>query len=346
MRKIYLTNPSSLILTLLLAALLLGACTPVPDPYPPSAATSTRLTRRALVSSLPGAPVSFPAIPDQTQAAYLRLMAKAGTVPLEWVTIPAGEFIMGSDSDGNPETSPERLVYLDAYAILKTPVTNAHFARFIYATGYQTLAERQGWSYIGVNLDRYLGAYWASPRGLGSSLLGQADHPVFHVSWHDAAAYCAWAGGWLPTEAQWEKAARGTDGRTFPWGDDDVTAEKANFCDVNCPAPWANTELNDGYATVSPVNSFPAGASPYGVLDMAGNINEWVADWLDENYYTNAPYANPTGPESGEFKVERGGSWYSGWTSLRSFTRRSYETDDHAHDMEGFRCVIPVNATP
>ena len=343
MRKIILPTLAGLILPLLLAVMLLSACTPTPHDRSEPAAPTTNLTRRALISTAIGAPVGFPAIPDQTQAAYFRLIANSGVVPIELITIPAGEFLMGSDSDDRPETSPQHLVYLDAYAIFKTPVTNAHFARFVYETGYQTLAEQQGWSYMGHNLEKYLGAYWAAPKGLGSNLLGQSDYPVFHVSWEDAAAYCTWAGGWLPTEAQWEKAARGTDGRTYPWGNADPTAEKANFCDVNCPRYWANTVENDGYTTVAPVGSFPAGASPYGVLDMAGNINEWVADWRSEDYYANSPYENPAGPVTGEFKMERGGSWLSGWTNLRSFSRSNYETIDHAHDLEGFRCVIPID---
>lgn len=305
--------------------------------------TSTGLARHPFLSGAIGAPLSPPAFPNQTLSAYYRLTARSGTVPVELVTIPAGEFLMGSDADDRPETSPERLVYLDAYAIYQTPVTNAHFSAFVYQTGYQTLAEQQGWSFIGVDLEQHRGAYWAAPKGLGSSLLGRSDHPVFHVSWLDASAYCAWAGGALPTEAQWEKAARGTDGRTFPWGNDDVSAERANFCDVNCPAAWANTGLDDGYATLAPVGSFPAGASPYGVLDMAGNINEWVADWRGEDYYADAPNVNPTGPDVGDFKMERGGSWYSGWTNLRAFSRSNYETSDHSHDMEGFRCVIPIS---
>lgn len=333
----------ALLLPLILAAALLRA--PAPHPINPAGLpdTSTGLARRAFLVGTVGAPTGFPAIPDQTTAAYYRLTARSGTVPIAHITIPAGEFIMGSDADGRPETSPEHTVYLDAYAIFKTPVTLAQFAEFVYQTGYRTLAEQQGWSYLGVDLDRGKGAYWAAPTGLGSSLLGRSDYPAFHVNWYDAAAYCAWAGGWLPTEAQWEKAARGPDGRVYPWGNEDPTAEKANFCDVNCPAPWANTDEDDGYTTLAPVGGFPAGASPYGVLDMAGNINEWVADWLAEDYFSVSPYANPTGPEAGEIKVEKGGSWYTGWTNLRSFARSNYETPDHSHDMEGFRCVVPVS---
>jgi formylglycine-generating enzyme required for sulfatase activity len=346
-KQIMPTKRRTSLLALLLPLIIAASVLSTPAPYQISDAglldTSTGLVRRAFLTGTIGGPTGFPAFPVQTTAAYYRLIARSGNVPIALVTIAAGEFIMGSDSDGRPETSPEHTVYLDEYTIFKTPVTNAHFAQFVALTGYRTLAEQQGWSYLGVDLDKGIGAYWAAPTGLGSSLLGRSDHPVFHVSWYDAVAYCAWAGGWLPTEAQWEKAARGTDGRIYPWGNDEVSAEKANFCDVNCPAPWANTTEDDGYATLAPVGSYPAGASSYGVLDLAGNINEWVADWLAEDYFSVSPDANPTGPDTGEVKVEKGGSWYTGWTNLRSFARSNYEIPDHSHDMEGFRCVMPVN---
>jgi formylglycine-generating enzyme required for sulfatase activity len=334
---------TALLLPLLVAASLLGIQVPylINDLGMPD--TTPGLARTAIGSGAIGSPVGVPAIRNQALAAYYRLTARSGNVPIEWVTIPAGEFIMGSDSDDRPETSPEHIVYLDAYQIFKTPVTFAQFAEFIYQTGYQTLAEHQGWSFIGVDLEKRMGAYWAAPYGMGTSLVGLSDVPVFHVSWVDASLFCAWAGGRLPTEAEWEKAARGVDGYIYPWGNSDVSADKANFCDVNCPADWANTTQDDGYATLAPVASFPNGASPYGILDMAGNINEWVWDWLADDYYESSPDANPRGPSTGEFKVEKGGSWYSGWTNLRSFSRSNYETIDHSHDMEGFRCVIPIS---
>jgi len=285
-------------------------------------------------------------VQGQTWNAYFPLIMFSGAMEIERIYVPAGPFLRGSDDDGSAETSPERTVYLDSYYIFKTMVTNAQFASFVNQTGYETTAEEVGWSFLGPGLDQRFGAYWAAPEGPGSDLTGLDNYPVFHVSWFDAAAFCMWAGGRLPTEAEWEKAARGDDGRMFPWagvGQSAVTGDKANFCDVNCPwdVDWKIASQDDGYARTSPVGTYPNGASPYGVLDMAGNINEWVADWYAEDYYSVAPDMNPTGPVSGQYRVHRGGSWYSGWSNLRSFVR-SKNTPDHTHDMEGFRCVIPI----
>lgn len=276
-----------------------------------------------------------------THTVYFPLFTR-NTNPL--VYIPAGEFIMGSDSDGRPETSPEHIVFLDAYYIFQNLVTNLLFADFVQQTGYITSAEMRGWSYMGPSLLKLNGAFWYSPEGPGSTYVGREHYPVVHVSWNDAQLFCEWYGGRLPTEAEWEKAARGIDRRRYPWGDQLPTSDRANFCDwANCSASHAIPGTNDGYRQHSPVGIYPNGASYYGVLDMAGNLNEWVWDWYDLDYFKGTPYANPTGPETGEYKAEKGGSWYSGWTTLRSFSRSGYETPDHSHNMEGFRCVIPIN---
>jgi formylglycine-generating enzyme required for sulfatase activity len=266
---------------------------------------------------------------------------------IKLIRVPAGEFTMGSDTDGDPATSPQRRVYLDAFDISETMVTNAQFAEFVNEKDYETTAEKVGWSYVGQYLEKRNGAYWAAPLGPGSNVLGKDDFPVLHASWEDGMAFCDWyvEGGRLPTEAEWEKAARGPSGRIYPWGGSgrpDVTGDKANFCDVNCPydVPWKIADQNDGHATSSPAGNYPNGASIYGVMDMAGNLNEWVKDYYAADYYQYAPYNNPTGPASGTFRVERGGSWVSGWSNLRSF-HRNYETQDHTHDLEGFRCVVP-----
>jgi formylglycine-generating enzyme required for sulfatase activity len=188
-----------------------------------------------------------------------------------FVKVPAGEFLMGSpDGEGQDDEHPQHTVYLDAFWIMQTEVTNAQFARCV-ADGACSAPNNSRWQDA-----------------------TYADHPVTYVDWNQANSYAQWAGGRLPTEAEWEKAARGTDGRTWPWGEEQPAESLANCCDF----------VND---TV-PVGSYPAGASPYGALDMAGNVWEWTADWYDSSYYGQSPTQNPTGPTSGQFRVLRGGS--------------------------------------
>jgi formylglycine-generating enzyme required for sulfatase activity len=234
----------------------------------------------------------------------------------KWVHVPAGEFLMGStesDADAYEDERPQHTVYLGAFQIMQTEVTNAMFERFVNATGHRTMAEAAGKSWVfDVNKKKWkeiAGANWRHPRGPGSNLGGLGSHPVVHVSWDDAVAYCAWAGGRLPTEAEWEKAARGTDGRKYPWGNQPPAGDLLNFADRNLDVEWADKNTEDGYQFTAPVGSYPKGASPYGALDMAGNVWEWVADWYDAAYYAGSPRSNPTGPADGEYRVLRGGCW-------------------------------------
>jgi len=228
----------------------------------------------------------------------------------EMVYVPAGEFLMGSeDADADSDEAPEHTVYLDAYWIYKHEVTNAQYRSCIES------GECSG----------DLGDY------------PEDDFPPVYIDWFEADAYCQWAGGRLPTEAEWEKAARGTDGRRFPWGNTDVTGEKANYCDLNCEYEWLDESQDDGYARTAPVGSYPNGASPYGALDMAGNVWEWVADWYGEDYYSNSPEDNPHGPDSGTSRVLRGGSWLNNQELLRASLRLRNHPDLTLSYL-GFRC--------
>ena len=244
------------------------------------------------------------------------------------VYVPEGEFLMGSeDDDASDDEKPEHMVNLDAYWLYQHEVTNSQFAAFVETNGHQSSAEEAGWAWVWDGSDwlQTDGAYWGAPEGPGSSVVGREDHPVVQVSWFDATSYCEWAGGRLPTEAEWEKAARGTDGRKYPWGDHDPNCSLANL----------------GYCVggTSPVGSYPSGASPYGALDMAGNVWEWVADWYDNIYYVRSSYENPTGPTSGEHRILRGGSHFTDGEYLRVSTRLG-DPPDILCNRYGFRCLL------
>ncbi|HMQ51758.1 MAG TPA: SUMF1/EgtB/PvdO family nonheme iron enzyme [Anaerolineae bacterium] len=238
--------------------------------------------------------------------------AKDGKV-MVWVA--AGDFLMGSlasDLEADEDEKPQHTVYLADYWIDQTEVTNAE---------YQRCVERGG-----CTRNRAV-------KGLFTGLTA----PVVGVRWEQAAAYCAWAGGRLPTEAEWEKAARGIDGRRFPWGNE-FDGSRLNYCDANCIADWRDFQGDDGFRYTAPVGSYPAGASPYGALDMSGNVWEWTATWYDAQSYATATYHNPTGPEHGVQRVIRGGSWLYRGQSLRA-ARRHKDVPTSHYDNIGFRCA-------
>lgn len=292
-----------------------------------SIATSTT-TMEPIATSTPteeSMPTSTPTIEPILESESMRVNPMDGAV---MVVVPEGEFLMGSeDGDAFDHEKPKHIVYLDTYWIYQHPVTNAQFAAFVEATNYITTAELDGSSRVRVDgmFNTVSGAYWSAPEGPSSDLVGRQDHPVVHVSWFDAEAYCEWAGGRLPTEAEWEKAARGTDGRRFPWGNQSPICRLANN-DDQC------------FGGTSPVGSTPDGVSPYGALDMAGNVWEWVADWYAEDYYRRSPYKNPTGPEFGEFRGTRGGFWNL-VERFQRVTHRGISEPDEAISNQGFRCV-------
>ena len=259
------------------------------------------------------------------------------------VYIPGGNFVMGStsaDSSAFTDEMPQHTVQLSSFWIDQTEVTNGMFTRFVSETGYVTDAESYGWGGVwnGTGWARVSGATWNHPQGPSSSLSGLENYPVVQVSWNDAQAYCRWAGRSLPSEAQWEAAARGTDGRLYPWGNQSVTSGMANFADTNLNVEWNLSNVNDGYQYVAPAGQFTAGASPYGVLDMAGNVWEWNQDWYGETYYSSSPQNDPGGPAGGDRRVMRGGSWGSRWRYLRCANRLRAEPD-YRDAGTGFRCA-------
>jgi serine/threonine-protein kinase len=261
------------------------------------------------------------------------------------VCVPAGDFLMGSaagDPGAQEDEQPQHNVYLDAFWIGQTEVTNAMFTAFTQDTGYLTLAEREGWGvcYTDGGWEQIAQANWYQPQGPESTIEGYETLPVVQVAWQDAAAYCTWAGMRLPTEAEWEKAARGTQGLTYPWGNDAPSGVLLNFADQSLDVDWALDDINDGFVFTAPVGSFPAGASPYGALDMAGNVWEWTSDWYSDSYYSDSPPQNPTGPSSGEWRVIRGGAWDS-VDYIRSAFRNAYDPLARFDNL-GFRCVAPL----
>jgi len=241
----------------------------------------------------------------------------------EMVWVPAGDFLMGStDADiaalieRRPKLKPELFadekpqhqVYLDGYWIYKYTVTAAQYRKFCAATDRKMPAQPD----------------WSTD-----------NHPVVNVTWYDASAYAQWAGAQLPTEAQWEKAARGTDGRRYSWGNDWSEEKCNNFSDTNP----AGQGFHGKCAT--PGGTYPQCASPYGVQDMAGNVWEWCQDIYQKDYYTQSPVKNPTGPEKGDFRVLHGGSWGSSSITVRAACRLRDSPDATYHDDGGFRCAVP-----
>lgn len=245
------------------------------------------------------------------------------------VAIPGGAFLMG-DTAGDANEKP-LTVSVQPFAMDRFEITNAQFSAFVKATGHVTDPERSGTGYVWTDKWRSVaGATWRQPHGPGSTIDDRADHPVVQVSQRDAAAYCAWRGQRLPTEAEWEFAARGTDGRRFAWGNDapaqngKMSARRANYGTDDCCGP----DQTDGFRTTAPVGSFPAGLSAFGLHDMAGNVWEW----------TTSRFPGRSSESRSAWVVIKGGGWGNNPYCLRAAYKHG-NPPDIGLDMVGFRCA-------
>lgn len=279
------------------------------------------------------------------------------------VRLPGGTFLMGTDSDeGFPQDGegPVRAVTLSPFWIDRTNVTNRLFRTFIEATGYRTEAERFGWSFVfwlHLPKDRFnelvedtvraapwwckvRGAKWDTPEGPESNISHRENHPVVHVSWNDAVAYALWSGKRLPTEAEWEFAARGgLKQKIYPWGDK-LRPHGKHMCNI-WQGEFPNHDTgDDGYAGTCPVEAFPPNG--YGLYSMTGNTWEWCADWFSPDYHLSERRNDPTGPPAGSSRVTRGGSFlcHSSYCNRYRVAARSSNTPDSSTSNTGFRCAL------
>lgn len=276
--------------------------------------------------------------------------------------LSGGTFLMGTDDNkGFPSDGegPIRAVHLDPFYIDRHAVTNALFAKFVESTGYVTDAERYNWSFVFYSFLHpklakrarqraaeapwwriVQGACWKWPEGRGSHITDRMDHPVVHVSWNDAVAYCEWAGKRLPTEAEWEYAARGgLEQKRFPWGNK-LKPDGEHRCNIWQGAFPHRDTGEDGYVGTAPVDSFKPNG--YGLYNMSGNVWEWCSDWFSPTYHEKEPKENPTGPSTGEARVMRGGSYlcHKSYCNRYRVAARSSNTQDSSTGNLGFRCAM------
>jgi sulfatase modifying factor 1 len=297
------------------------------------------------------------ATPTVSQAAEPLDAALSRMIPL-----PGGTFLMGTDTlDGFPRDGegPVRAITLAPFSIDRFPVTNDLFAQFILATGYITDAERFGWSFVfwshlpEATFDDLVedtvagapwwckvpGAAWSKPEGPGSTIAMRGDHPVVHVSWSDAQAFCHWSNQRLPTEAEWEYAARGgLVQQLYPWGDE-LQPDGKHRCNIwQGQFPSIDTG-EDGFTGTCPVAAFPPNA--FGLSSVTGNTWEWCADWFDPTFHVTGPRLNPHGPPDGLTRVIRGGSFlcHASYCNRYRVAARSANTPDSSTSNTGFRCA-------
>jgi sulfatase modifying factor 1 len=315
------------------------------------------------MSDAPTPPVASPCCAPgrPTGATTARPAPERGrfAVDRDMAALPGGRFLMGSvDRIGYQDDGegPVRPITLDAFRIDRCAVTNRAFAAFVEDTGHVTDGERFGWSFVFAGLlpddfpptravaaaqwwRQVEGASWRQPAGPPSGIDARLDHPVVHVSWNDAQAYCAWAGTRLPSEAEWEYAARGgLEGQRFPWGDElePGGVHRMNVWQGTFPA---HNTMRDGFLGTCPADAFPANG--FGLHNMTGNVWEWCADWFHPNFHTRDKRTNPAGPRSGESRSMRGGSYLCHESYCRRYrvAARSGNTPDSSSGNIGFRCV-------
>lgn len=261
-------------------------------------------------------PLSLKKIPIRTLLLCLALIP--AWVSFAWATpqtppgmvyVPEGYFQMGHSASEAQDQKPMHFVYTSAYFIDKYEVSNAEYKKFIDATSHDKPR------------------YWDDER------FNPPDHPVVGVSWYDAMAYSRWKGRRLPTEAEWEKAARGNDGRLYPWGEKSALGTKLYYVNV--------FGMEDKFEFTAPVNYYASGASPFGALNMAGNTWEWCLDWYDRDYYRISPELDPEGPDVQLMKVLRGGSWINNIDGVQA-THRARNSPGIKNNIYGFRTVLPL----
>jgi sulfatase modifying factor 1 len=354
-------NQSKRILYLILAPIILLACSILTPPGTPTADLALEAAQTTMAALQAKLTQQAATRPEPTITATPG--PKAGDVStnpmdgLNVVYIPQGSFTMGSNDNYTKRRgfclTPQHKVTLDEYWVDQTEVTVAAFRKFVEATGYTTEGEANGnagwiWDYKINDWAKIespdSGPTWERPLGGKKPATGIDDHPVTQVSWNDSVAYCEWAGGRLPTEAEWERAARGDhDTRPYPWGSEGVDDNLLNFGEKSFKCRFCDFHYNDGYQYTAPVGSFPDGASPFGLFDMAGNAFEWVQDSYDgSSCYPSRPVTNPVPPDDGKERIMRGGSYaeYDGiYWKLRVDNRWSRLPGSSFADV-GFRCVF------
>ncbi|WP_459213643.1 formylglycine-generating enzyme family protein [Paenibacillus dokdonensis] len=301
-------------------------------------------------------------------ASEARTAAQSGTSSRpdtsSWPIIPEGTYILGTnDGEGfaSDAEGPARPVHVQSFRISPHTVTNADYAAFVAATGYITEAEQFGWSYVfhlllsdpeSVNIvgsplqtpwwNGVKGTYWRQPEGPESHVLDRMNHPVVHVSWNDAQAYCEWAGVRLPTEIEWETAARGgLEGKRYPWGDV-LRPDGEHHCNIWQGVFPTKNHASDGYLGTAPVDAYKPNG--YGLYNMSGNVWEWCADWFTQNPDKRGSTEQPQGPIQGTSRLMKGGSYlcHQSYCNRYRIAARSSNTPDSSTGNIGFRVVADI----